>query len=469
MINITLSQSDRTSNSSLNADTIAVGDKHLEASLGCDRRKFLRQSVQVGSLGFLGLGLPELLQAEQSSESKKTGGAKAKARAKSVVLIYLGGGLSHHDSFDPKSDAPEEIRGKYRPISTNIAGVKVSEMIPMMAKSMQHLALVRSGEHNNDHHETATNWVLSGRFGSAFGDYPAIGAVVAKQCGFSGKIPPYVAIPKNPSFTWELGKSAFLGGRFESFTAGDPNQTNYQVRDLSPPANVLGNQLKRRQSLLQAVDGLSKDIHANDQIDTYSEFQKRAVEMVLASEARQAFAIEREPQQCRDRYGRNTFGQSCLLARRLVQAGVRFVTVNYGGWDHHARIFEGLKNKLPEFDRGLSAFLEDMNQHGLLQDTLVVVMGEFGRSPKINKDGGRDHWAKAGSLLFAGAGVRGGNVIGATDKQGGFVTKRPVSPGDVAYTIYSALGIDPHSQLITPDGRPIEITEKGDVIHELYA
>jgi hypothetical protein len=334
---------------------------------------------------------------------------------------------------------------------------------------MHRVALVRSGAHNNDHHETATNWVLSGRFGSAFGDYPAMGAVVAHETGFQGALPPYVAIPRNPSFTWELGKSAYLGGRYESFKTGDPNAPGFKVPDVAPAEALTAKRSARRQSLLAAVDDLARKVEGNDLISTYDEFSQRAATMVLSAQARGAFAVEQETDRLRERYGRNTFGQSCLLARRLVERGVRFVTVNFGGWDHHAKIWDGLKNKLPQLDAGFSALVEDMGSRGLLRDTLVVCMGEFGRTPKINKDVGRDHWAPAASLLFAGAGVKPGLVLGATDKQGAYATRRPVAPADVAYTIYDALGIDPRRSLTAPDGRPIEILDQGDVVRELFA
>lgn len=436
----------------------------LDVSLGrsahrrCDgatRRDFLR----VGGLG--ALSLPTLL----SLEAKGASGGEA--RAKSVILIYLGGGLSHHDSFDPKPAAPAEIRGKYQPIGTSVPGLQVSEKLPLMAKQMHRLSLVRSQAHTNDHHETATNWVLSGRFGSPFGDYPAIGAVAAHEFGFAGSVPPYVAVPRNPSFTWELGKSAFLGGRFEAFKAGDPNQKNYQVDDLTSAASPAS--LGRRASLLEAVDTLARRVDGNDQIATYDEFRDRARAMVLSPVARRAFAVDAEPASLRDRYGRTTFGQSALLARRLVEAGVRFVTVNYGGWDHHAKIFDGLDKKLPELDQGLSALVTDMADRGVDKDTLVVGMGEFGRGPKVNKDAGRDHWGQAGSMLFFGAGVKQGFVLGKTDKHGGTVTQRPVSPADTCFTILDALGIDPRKQLVTPDGRPIEVLDTGERVQELFA
>lgn len=424
---------------------------------GQSRRDFLR----VGALAGFGLTLPRFLHAHAIAGTRPE-------QERSVILVYLGGGLSHHDSFDLKPDAPEEIRGKYKPIETNVPGLRIGELLPRMAWSMDKVALIRSGAHNNDHHETATNWALSGRFGSAFGDYPAIGAVVSHELGFRGQLPPYVAIPRNPSFTWELGKSAFLGGRYESFKTGDPNDGNFKVQDVAPNLPLAQRRAERRQSLLDAVDGLARQVEGNDQMATYDEFHQRAAAMILSSEARSAFAVDQEVDRLRDRYGRNTFGQSCLLARRLVERGVRFVTINFGGWDHHAKIWDGLGKKLPEFDLGFSALLEDLTERGLLDQTLVVAFGEFGRTPKINKDVGRDHWGPAASLLFAGAGVRPGQVIGSTDKQGAYVTRRPVAPADVAATIYASVGIDWHKMLRAPDGRPVEILDQGEVIRELF-
>ena len=421
---------------------------------GVSRRDFLR----VGALAPIGLSLGQLLAAQPKN-----------ARAKSVILVYLGGGISHHDSFDPKPDAVEEIRGKYKTISTNVPGLGVTELLPNMAKVMDKVALVRGGSHENDHHETATNWVLSGRLGSAFGDHPAIGAVVAHETGFQGVVPPYVAVPKNPSFTWELGRSVWLGGRCESFKCGNPNDKEFRVRDLSQPANVTPQMLERRRSLLGAVDTLQAHVQSNDQIATYDEFSQKAAQMVLSPQAQTAFDIGKETDVMRDEYGRSDFGQSLLMARRLVESGVRFVTVNYGGWDHHKKIFEGLDKKLPEFDKSFARFIRDMHERGMLKDTLVACFGEFGRTPKINKDAGRDHWGRAGSMIFAGAGVVGGKVIGSTDKNGAYVTDRPVRPADVAWTIYDALGIDANRELMTPEGRPTHILTEGAPVRELYA
>ena len=434
---------------------------------GVSRRDFLR----IGGLGPLGLSLagalswPGLLAANPEASTSALGKS---ARAKQVLLVYLGGGISHHDTFDPKPDAVSDIRGKYKTIATSVPGLRVGELLPKLATCMDKVCLVRSGTHENDHHETATNWVLSGRFGSPFGDHPSMGSIVAHETGFAGKVPPYVAVPKNPSFTWELGKSAWLGGRFESFKAGNPNDKNFKVRDLSCPTPMSPQMLERRRTLLGAVDTLSRHIQGNDQLATYDEFALKAAEMVLSPEAQRAFDIDREDSKKRDAYGRTEFGQSCLLARRLIEGGVKFVTVNYGGWDHHAKIFENLDKKLPDFDAGLSSLIQDLHERGLLQETLLLVMGEFGRTPKINKDAGRDHWGRAGSLLFAGAGVQAGKIIGATDRNGAFVTDRPVRPADVSYTVYDALGIDPRKILRTPEGRPVEILDQGSAVNELY-
>jgi len=433
----------------------------FELNSGITRRDALR----VGGLTTLGLGLADLLRAEANRPARE----RARTRARSVILVYLGGGLSHHDTFDLKPDAPEEIRGIYQPIATSVPGLQIGQLLPNMARVMHKVTLVRSGAHNNDHHETATNWVMCGRFGSPFGDYPAMGAVVSQQLGPRGALPPYVAIPRNPSFTWELGKSAFLGGRYESFKTDDPNAANFRVRDVSPLPSAGDPAGQRRRTLLAAVDGLARRVEGNDQLTTYGEFQQRAASLALSSEARSAFVIDQENDRTRDRYGRNTFGQSCLLARRLVERGVRFVTINSGGWDHHAQIWNGLNRKLPELDQGMATMLEDLDDRGLLAETLVLMMGEFGRTPQINRDTGRDHWGPAASLIFGGAGVRGGQVLGQTDRHGAHVTRRPVSPADVAHTVYEAVGVNPHGWLLHPEGRPVEILESGELIRELYA
>ncbi len=441
---------------------VSLSTRQSSLCSGFSRRDFLR----IGGLAPFGISLAGYLA--NTPASAQTANA-LRPRAKSVLLVFLGGGISHHDTFDPKPDATEEIRGKYRSIRSSVPGLHVTELLPKLATVMHKVCLVRSAAHENDHHETATNWVLSGRFGSPFGDYPSMGSVVAHETGFASCLPPYVAIPKNPSFTWELGKSAWLGGRYESFKTGDPNAKDFRVRDLAIPASLTPGSVDRRKTLLQAVDTLATRIQGNDQLTTYGEFSRKASEMVLSSTAQNAFAMDREPGPMRDAYGRTEFGQSCLLARRLIESGVRFVSLNYGGWDHHAKIFDNLEKKVPVFDQAMAALIEDLDQRGLLEDTLLLCMGEFGRTPKINKDAGRDHWGRAGSLLFAGAGVQRGKVLGATDRDGAFVTDRPVRPADVCYTVYEALGIDQKKRLLTPEGRPVEILDEGSTVRELYS
>ena len=425
---------------------------------GTSRRDFLR----VG--GLAALGLPSLLR----SEARADGSAAVEPTAKSVILVYLGGGLSHHDSLDPKPDAPAEVKGKYEARETRIPGVRFGALMERLAARNDAFSLVRSAAHGNDHHETATNWVLSGKLGSAFGDYPAIGSVVAHELGYRGPMPPYFAVPKNPAFTWELGKSAFLGGRYESFKAGDPSAGEFKVQDVSISKDLPVGRIDRRQSLRQAVDGLARQVEADDQLRTMDEFYRRALDLVTSPEARRAFDIGREDPRLRDRYGRTTTGQSCLLARRLVEAGVRFVTVSSGGWDHHANIFPSLDKRLPELDLAVSGLLDDLAARGLLDSTLVVVMGEFGRTPKLNAMGGRDHWGHAASQIWAGGGVKPGRVIGQTDDQGAYVAERPVSPADVAATIYRAVGVDPSRHLLTPENRPVAILDEGSAITELF-
>ncbi|MCS6863999.1 MAG: DUF1501 domain-containing protein [Gemmataceae bacterium] len=436
----------------------------LVSCLGCgnlSRRDLLRGGVLAG------LTLPGGL-AGKSSAAIATESRRRRATADAAIVVFLGGGFSHLDTFDPKPEAPAEIRGPYRPIDTAIPGLHLSEHLPLLAQVMDKVAVVRSLSHDSEHHETATNAVLSGRFGSPFGDYPALGAVVAHETEGTGSLPSYVAIPRNPSFTWELGKSAFLGRRYEAFPAGDPcrpysvvDGAGLSVRSRPWPFPCIDKSL----SLVEHADRME---HADRKPSMRPEKSGAMSQPPFFSqEFRRALALNRESEKLRERYGYTTAGQSMLLARRLVEHGVRFVTVNYPGWDHHRAIFEQLNHKLPELDRALSALIDDLNTRGLLARTLLVVMGEFGRAPKINTFAGRDHWSPAASLLLAGAGVRAGAVLGQTDRHGAFVTHRPVSPADVAYTILASFGIDPRQPLTTPDGRSIAILDRGQLINEL--
>lgn len=430
---------------------------------GTSRRHFVR----LGALSVLGLTLPDLLRLEAADASTA---AKSTARAKNVLLIYLGGGLTHHDTLDPKPDAPLEIRGKYGVIPTGLPGIRFSDKMQALAKCTDLFSLCRSQVTGSDHHETAAQWMLTGNYGvSQGGDYPSIGSIVTHELAAQNTLPPYVAIPRNHSFTWELGKAAWLGERYESFKSGDPANGEWKVPNLSLLPDVNQARLTRRQQMLGAIDSLAKRIEASDQIGAMDAFYQRATRMILSSEARQAFDLSKEPGTVRETYGKTgSWGAQALLARRLLEANVRFVLLAYSSWDMHSKLFEACDNQLPHFDRAVAALLRDLKQRGMLEETLVAMYGDFGRTSKINKDNGRDHWGNAGVMLFAGAGVRGGQVIGATDERGEYVTERPIRPPEIAATIYSALGIDYNRTLTTPQGRPVRILPECEPIHELW-
>ncbi|MFN3651006.1 MAG: DUF1501 domain-containing protein [Armatimonadota bacterium] len=430
---------------------------------GVSRRDVLR----AGSLSVLGLSLADLLRAESAAAAS---GSVRKPRAKNVLVIYLGGGLTHHDTLDPKPQAPSEIRGKYGVIPTKLAGVQYTDQVPQLAQCNDLYTLVRSQVAGSDHHETAAQWMLTGNYGTAQGgDYPAIGAIVAHETKAVNSLPPYVAIPRNHSFTWELGKAAWLGERYESFKTGDPSQGNWKVPNLGLQPDVKEDRLQRRKGLLSAVDTLAKRVEGNDGLRSMDSFYQRAAQMVLSEEARQAFDLSKESDKTKEAYGKSDrWGMQALLARRMVEANVRFVFLQYSAWDHHAQIFENCDKMLKPWDQAVAALLRDMKDRGLLDETLVAMFGDFGRTATINKDAGRDHWAHAGSMLFAGAGVRGGQVIGTTDDRGEYVLDRPVRPHEVAATIYDALGVDYHKELQTPSGRPVRILTDAEPIHELY-
>lgn len=429
---------------------------------GMTRRDFVR----VGALSVLGLTLPDLLRLEAAQAAEK---ATNKARAKSVLLIFLGGGLTHHDTFDPKPEAPQDIRGKYGILPTKISGIKFSDQMKEMAKITNLYALCRSQVTGSDHHETAAQWMLTGNYGvMQGGDYPSIGSIVTHELPPLNTLPPYVAVPKNHSFTWELGKAAWLGERYESFKAGNCADKDWKVPNLSLLADVPQERLNRRHSMLNAIDNLARKVESSDQLTSMDAFYQRAAKMLLSTEAREAFDLNKEPDKVQERYGKDYWGRQALLSRRLIESGVRFVLLGQGGWDHHSNIFPACDKALPALDRSVAALLSDMKERGLLDETLVAMFGDFGRTSKINKDNGRDHWGNAGVMLFAGAGVRGGQVIGATDERGEYCTERPIRPPEVAATLYHALGINYEKTLLTPQNRPVAILPECEPIKELW-
>jgi Protein of unknown function (DUF1501) len=429
---------------------------------GIKRRDFLR----VGALSVLGLSLPDVLRAEGNAPK----GVKSGAKAKNVIVVFLGGGLSHHDTFDPKPSAPEDIRGKYKTIPTKIAGVHFTEKLPELAKCNDLFAVCRGQLTGSDHHETATQWMLTGNYGTMQGgDYPSIGSIIQHELSPINTVPPFVAIPRNPSFTWELGKAAWLGERYESFKTGEMGyDKNWKVPNLTLPTEISPERLTRRQQMLRTMEGLARQVEHSDALSSMDTFYQRATQMLVTTEARDAFDMSKEADKTQEGYGKDYWGRQLLLARRLVEAGTRFVTVSEGGWDHHSNIFTEYDKNMPAFDKALAMLFKDLKERGLLENTLVVVFGEFGRSPKVNKDAGRDHWGNAASMLFAGAGIRGGQVIGATDERGEYTVERPIRPPEVAATIYHALGIDYQKALYTPQNRPVAILPECEPVTELW-
>jgi Protein of unknown function (DUF1501) len=424
------------------------------------RREFLK----VGMLGVLGgLSMTDLFMLRARAGTQPS----AESPAESVVLIWQSGGPSHIDTWDPKPDAPAEIHGTFDAIETYVPGIRICEHLPLTAKQADKLAIIRSVTTNEAAHERGTHYMLTGFTPLPGFEVPGYGAVAAKFRGGRSALPPYVAIPSPLAYGGEAG---FLGAALNPFSpSGDPASPNFAVRDLDLPGGMSADQAERRRTLREAIDGAFRKYEkGSDRIRATGEFYNRAYTLLSSSEARAAFNLKAEPDAVRDAYGRNRFGQSCLLARRLVEAGVRFVTVSVGGWDTHYNGFRALgDNLLPQYDRTFSTFISDLHQRGLLTKTLVISMGEFGRTPVVNRDGGRDHYARVFSMAMAGGGVKGGQVIGASDARGMEVAARPVRPEDIAATIYRQLGIDYTQSIESPEGVRITLSRGGRHIGEM--
>ena len=435
---------------------------------GVARRDFLR----LGSAGVFGLGLtlPELLARQaRAAEAGKS------AKDVSLIFLFLHGGMSTIDTWDLKPDAPAEFRGDFKPIDTNVPGVRISEHLPRTAKQMDKIAIIRSFRHHNSDHGPADHYILTGYFPTAGfnptlspnNQRPAHGAVVARTLGPRGSVPPYVCLPKlHPS-----AGSAYLGPAAAPFVIdADPNAPDFAVPDLAPPAVVDASRLDARKELLARVDRFQKaaEARANRDAQAVSVFQQKAFDLMTSPEAKKAFDIQAEDDGLRDEYGRNTLGQSCLMARRLVQAGVRCVTIDHSNWDTHDANFRVLKEQLlPKLDAGLSTLFRDLSDRGMLDCTLVVVTGEFGRTPRINKNAGRDHWGTAFTVALGGGGIRGGRVVGKTDARAEKPADDPYGPEDLAATLYHCLGIDPDAEFYTPEGRPVKVVNNGRLIQAL--
>jgi len=450
---------------------------------GVVRREFL----QVGFSGLLGLGLPALLAARASA----AGGGSLAPRAKSMILVFTTGGLGHLDSFDMKPDAPEGIRGEFRPIATKAAGIQYCEHLPGLASHADKLAIVRSMSHTYTNHLNATHEILTGHSqpGAFFDkiasrdDYPCYAAGLDYIRPHGDGIPSGVMLPTylmEGPLTWPGQHAGFLGPKFDPLQIKqDPNKPTFREESLTPPVGFSVERMNRRRELLDELAMRRDSLSAASEKDPMAEQRELAYSMLLSGKVARAFDIHREDPKTRDRYGRNMFGQSILLARRLSEAGVPIVQANMGrvqNWDTHSGNFRRLKGELlPPLDQGVSALLDDLAGTGRLDETLVIVAGEFGRTPRIgsstgnvNGPDGRDHWSKCFSVAFAGAGVRGGQVIGQSDRIGAYPASRPYGPGDFATTIYKALGIDPETEVRDRLNRPVRLA-LGEEIAPLYS
>ncbi len=428
---------------------------------GISRRNFLR----TGSLAFGGLSLSGLLR--QQAMAAEAGGL---AKDMSVILFWQGGGPSQLDMWDMKPDAPSEFRGTFNPINTNLNGLQVCEHMPRIAKICDKLTVIRSATHGDAGHESATHTLLTGYKPTndiPANEAPSYGSVVSKEMGprVDG-FPAYMALPTAP----KSSAAAYLGVAHNPFeTQGDPNTDNFSVQNLKVPGGLTMDRLENRRAILQHFDTLRRDIDSSGVIGGMDTFGQQAYNIVTSPKVQAAFDISKEDPKTRDMYGRTTWGQNTLLARRLVEAGVRFVTINVGGWDTHANNFESLKKKLPDYDQAFAGLIEDLSQRGQLKNTLVLSWGEFGRTPRINKDSGRDHWANVFSVAMAGGGLKEGYVLGESDARAEFPKDKPVSPQDILATMYHQLGIDQTKNYTNEAERPVPILNYGEPIQDIIA
>ena len=427
---------------------------------GCNRREFLH----VGALTGLGLSLGGLFRL-QSARADAKAFTHFEGTAKSVIHVWLPGGWAQQETFDPKPLAPAEYRGEFKAIDTALPGVQFSETLPRSAAIADRITVVRSMTHGEAAHERGTHNMFTGYRPSPALTYPSFGSVVSHELGPRANLPPYVCVPAQPAPDAGAG---YLGSGFGPFAIGsDPATANYTVRDLSLPKGVDAARFAGRQRLREVVGRHFQRLEDGGTIAAMDSFYERAYALVQSAEAQAAFDIASEPGGIRDEYGRTQAGQRMLLARRLVEAGVRFVTLSYGGWDMHARLRDGITRTVPAFDQAFAALITDLDRRGMLDSTLVMVSSEFGRTPRVNKDAGRDHWPKVFSVVLAGGGVKRGLVAGASDAIAAEPQDSPLSIEDLATTVYHCLGIVAEKELMAPGNRPIEIVDGGTVRKDL--
>lgn len=442
---------------------------------GMSRRSF----VQIGVAGMATVGMSDVLRAAGTSQSSRSD--------RSVILIWLDGGPSHLDLYDMKPQAPAEYRGMWNPIATNVPGMEITELFPLQAKQANRFSIVRSlyhdtGDHFAGGHRMLTSKDMGVSGANTEGKFPSIGSILTRQLGARHpSMPAYTAVPVASSIGLVPGYFGgnWLGGQYDPFqTGGDPNQAEFRIDNLMLQGGLTMERLQDRRSLVNALDRMARRADSDRQFVVRDRFDADAYDFVTGERARKAFDLSSEDESVRNLYGRDSWGQSTLLARRLVEAGTRFVTIHYGGWDHHWDLQAGMESYLPRVDKAVAALFEDLSQRGLLESTLVVLCGEFSRTPLINDGGnggpplskgtpGRDHWGAAMFCLMGGGGIKGGTIVGSTDAKGTRPLTRAVRPEHIHATIYKAMGIDPKLQLLDHRGRPTSVLDDPTPIHEL--
>lgn len=434
---------------------------HIDLRAGTSRRDFM----YVGLMGGLGLTLPDMLrlQAAQAIAEVET----FKPVADSIIHIYLPGGMAQHESWDLKPFASPDYRGPYTPIKTSIPGEYVGEKFQNIAKIMHKLTVIRSMTHGEAAHERGTHNMFTDYRPSPAIKFPSFGSVIAHEQGSRNSLPPYVAVPG--VFAPDQG-TGYMSSAYGPFALGsDPADKNFAVRDLLSPKDIDDKRFDRRRSLLNIVDDHFRTVEKSDAITAMDSFYQAAYGLISSSQAREAFDLAKESDKLRDEYGRNTAGQRFLLARRLVEAGVRMVSVNYGSWDHHSNIKGAFDGQSPSFDQAFARLIRDLDERGMLKKTLVMVSSEFGRTPKINGTNGRDHWPRVFSVAMAGGGVKEGYIHGASDPLGGEPDRDAVGPEDLAKTMYRLLGINAEKRIMADGTRPIDIVNGGRILSEVIA
>jgi hypothetical protein len=426
---------------------------HLDmTSRGLGRRDFVR----IGALSSLGVALPDLLRARAQAKDAP------ESKAKACIVLWMSGGPSHMDTFDLHPDAPADFRGEFNPIATKAAGMKISEHLPQLAEQADKFSVINSVTHPSPSHDIASHIMLTGNVPARGTVNPSYGSVVFRERGYEASLPPYIAVPNGHRYS----AAGFMGGSYKPFAIGaDPNANGFQVSSLKLPGGMTVDRLDNRRKWLDGLDSLKKRMDGDADLKVLDEFYQRSYDMISAPEASAAFDMTKEDDKLRDRYGRNTLGQSCLLARRLVEAGVSFVHVDRGGWDTHRTNFDTLKkSRLPELDQAFSALLEDLAARGMLDSTAVLWMGEFGRTPKIDYgerwQGGRHHYSKVFSSVIAGGGFQGGYVVGSSSEKGEEVKDRPVLPWDIGASLMTHLGI-PYDRTYVERDRNIRLLPFG--------